>query len=70
MDPERLLHATRMACIDDFITSLPLGYNTRIGMEGSGISQGQRQRLLLARAIYKNPEYLFLGRGHQRARRH
>ena len=58
--PERLLHATRMACIDDFITSLPLGYNTRIGMEGSGISQGQRQRLLLARAIYKNPEYIFL----------
>ena len=48
-----------MANIDDFISSLPLGYNTRIGMEGCGVSQGQRQRILLARAIYKNPEYLF-----------
>lgn len=59
VDVERLYHATRMANIDDFISSLPLGYNTRIGMEGCGVSQGQRQRILLARAIYKNPEYLF-----------
>ncbi|GHU80181.1 hypothetical protein FACS1894145_6030 [Bacteroidia bacterium] len=44
----------------EFIESLPLKYNTKIGMEGNGISQGQRQRLLIARAVYKNPEYLFL----------
>ena len=49
-----------MACIDDFINSLPLGYDTIIGMEGKGISQGQRQRILIARAIYKNPDYIFL----------
>ena len=36
-----------------------MGYNTKIGMEGNGVSQGQRQRILIARAIYKNPEYLF-----------
>mgnify|MGYP003296508402 CR=1 FL=1 len=45
--------------IREFIDSLPLGYNTKIGMEGNGISQGQRQRLLIARAVYKNPEFLF-----------
>ena len=55
-----MFHASRMANIADFISSLPLGYNTRIGMEGSGISAGQRQRILLARAIYKNPEFMFL----------
>lgn len=38
---------------------MPLGYNTRIGMEGIGVSQGQRQRILIARAIYKNPEFIF-----------
>ncbi len=59
IDPERLRHAVRMANIQDFIDSLPLGYNTKVGMEGNGISQGQRQRLLIARAVYKNPEYLF-----------
>ena len=59
IDTDRLYHATVMANADDFISSLPLGYNTKIGMEGSGISQGQRQRLLIARAIYKNPEYIF-----------
>ena len=59
VDIERMLHAASMANIHDFITSLPLGYNTRIGMEGNGISAGQRQRILLARAIYKNPEYMF-----------
>ena len=48
-----------MANADEFISALPLGYNTKIGMEGSGVSQGQRQRLLIARAIYKNPEYIF-----------
>lgn len=59
VDTERLYHAAIMANADEFISALPLGYNTRIGMEGSGVSQGQRQRLLIARAIYKNPEYIF-----------
>ena len=59
VDPERLLHASALANADSFIRDLPLGYNTRIGMEGCGVSQGQRQRLLIARAVYKNPEYLF-----------
>lgn len=59
VDTEKLYHAAVMANADDFISELPLGYNTRIGMEGSGVSQGQRQRLLIARAIYKNPEYIF-----------
>ena len=59
VDTEQLYHAAVMANADDFISELPLGYNTKIGMEGSGVSQGQRQRLLIARAIYKNPEYIF-----------
>lgn len=59
VDTKRLYHAAIMANADEFISELPLGYNTKIGMEGSGISQGQRQRLLIARAIYKNPEYIF-----------
>lgn len=59
IDIERLRHAVTVANIRDFIDSLPLGYNTQIGMEGNGISQGQRQRILIARAVYKNPEYLF-----------
>jgi ATP-binding cassette subfamily B protein len=59
IDKKRLLNAVTVANIKDFIESLPLKYNTRIGMEGNGISQGQRQRLLIARAVYKNPEFLF-----------
>uniref|UniRef100_UPI0022E94C50 peptidase domain-containing ABC transporter n=1 Tax=Parabacteroides distasonis TaxID=823 RepID=UPI0022E94C50 len=55
VDKERLLHAVTVANIRDFIDSLPLGYNTKIGMEGNGVSQGQRQRILIARAVYKNP---------------
>ena len=43
----------------DYIEDLPLAYNTKIGADGIGISGGQRQRLLIARAVYKNPEYLF-----------
>ena len=58
-DIERLRHAVSVANIREFIDSLPLGYNTRIGMEGNGLSQGQKQRLLIARAVYKNPEFLF-----------
>lgn len=59
-DKEQMEKAAHMACIDDFVKSLPLGYDTIIGMEGKGVSQGQRQRILIARAIYKNPEYIFL----------
>lgn len=55
----RLRYAAKMANIDDFINMLPLGYSTKIGMEGNGISQGQRQRFLIARTVYKNPEFLF-----------
>lgn len=59
IDIERLRHAVTVANIRDFIDALPLGYNTKIGMEGNGISQGQKQRLQIARAVYKNPEFLF-----------
>lgn len=60
IDKKQIMKAARMACIDDFVKSLPLGYDTVIGMEGKGVSQGQKQRILIARAIYKNPEYIFL----------
>ena len=59
-DRERIKYAGRIARIDDFVASLPLGYDTVIGMEGKGISQWQRQRILIARAVSKNPEYIFL----------
>lgn len=59
IDRQKLLHAVEIANIKEFIESLPLKYNTKIGMEGNGISQGQRQRLLIARAVYKNPDFLF-----------
>lgn len=59
IDLERLYESAVLANADEFIAALPLSYNTKIGMEGNGISQGQRQRLLIARAIYKNPKYLF-----------
>lgn len=59
IDNERLKTAVETANIRDFIDSLPLGYNTKIGMEGNGISQGQRQRILIARTVYKNPHYIF-----------
>jgi ATP-binding cassette subfamily B protein len=58
-DKERLSYAVRMANIQEFIETLPLNYNTKIGPEGVGISQGQKQRILIARAIYKNPEFIF-----------
>ncbi|MDR0231171.1 MAG: peptidase domain-containing ABC transporter [Dysgonamonadaceae bacterium] len=59
IDKKRLLHSVETANIREFIESLPLKYNTKIGMEGNGISQGQRQRLLIARAVYKSPDFLF-----------
>jgi ATP-binding cassette subfamily B protein len=61
--PDQLLYAARMACIDDFIDQLPLGFNTRIGQEGLTLSGGEQQRILIARAIYKNPMFLFLDEG-------
>ena len=60
INPRRLEEAARMACIYDFINSLPLKFETIIGPNGIGISQGQRQRILIARAIYRNPEYIIL----------
>lgn len=59
IDKTKLLHAVETANIREFIESLPLKYNSKIGMEGSGVSQGQKQRLLIARAVYKNPSFLF-----------
>lgn len=59
VDKKRLLHAVRVANIQEFIEELPLKYNTKIGQEGHGLSQGQKQRILIARAVYKNPEFIF-----------
>lgn len=59
VDKERLVYAADVANIKEYITGLPLGYNTKIGSEGLGMSTGQKQRLLIARAVYKNPEILF-----------
>ena len=59
VDKKRLLQAVQTAHIQDFVESLPLGYNTLIGARGNGISQGQRQRILIARAVYKQPDFLF-----------
>lgn len=60
IDKEKLLHAAQIANITEYIESLPLGYNTKIGQEGIGLSQGQKQRILIARAVYKDPEVVFL----------
>jgi ATP-binding cassette subfamily B protein len=59
-DMHRLVGATETANIREFIEALPLGYNTRIGQDGLGLSQGQKQRILIARAIYKDPGFVFL----------
>lgn len=59
IDKKRLRHAAEVANIHDFIEELPLAYNTKIGQEGHGLSQGQRQRILIARAVYKDPEFIF-----------
>ncbi len=58
-DKEKLLNAVHVANIKEHIESLPLGYNTKVGQEGSGLSQGQKQRILIARAVYKNPGFIF-----------
>ncbi|NVO85872.1 peptidase domain-containing ABC transporter [Hymenobacter terrestris] len=59
VDLPRVLHAVQVANIRDYIEALPLRYNTRIGQNGMGLSTGQKQRILIARAVYKNPEFLF-----------
>jgi ATP-binding cassette, subfamily B, bacterial len=59
IDKKKLLQAVKVANINAYIDSLPLGYNTKIGDDGVGLSQGQKQRLLIARAVYKYPEYIF-----------
>jgi ATP-binding cassette subfamily B protein len=59
INQQQLIHACKVANILSYIESLPLGFNTKIGAEGIGISQGQKQRILIARAVYKNPEYIF-----------
>ncbi|MEM7084706.1 MAG: peptidase domain-containing ABC transporter [Bacteroidota bacterium] len=59
VDKKKLAHAIDIANIREFIEMLPLSYNTKIGREGMGLSTGQKQRLLIARAVYKNPNYLF-----------
>lgn len=59
IDKERLVYAADVANIKEYISSLTLGYNTKVGAEGTGMSTGQKQRLLIARAVYKNPEILF-----------
>ena len=59
IDKERLLRASRVANILEMTENLPLGFNTKIGQEGKGISQGQKQRVLIARSVYKNPDFFF-----------
>ena len=60
IDKKRLLKAAEIACIKDYVMALPLKFNTKIGRDGVGLSQGQKQRILIARAVYKNPDYIFL----------
>lgn len=58
-DYEKVYEAAKLACVDEFIRTLPRGYNTRIGNNGVGLSGGQKQRILIARSLYKNPNFLF-----------
>ena len=60
VDRERLLKAAEIACIKEYVMALPLKFNTKIGRDGVGLSQGQKQRILIARAVYRNPDYIFL----------
>lgn len=57
-DHKRIMEAIRVASLEDFIEDQPFGLKTKIGVAGKGISQGQKQRLLIARAVYKNPQYI------------
>lgn len=60
INKKRLVEAAEIANIHDYIMGLPLKYNTKIGRDGVGLSQGQKQRILIARAVYKNPQFIFL----------
>lgn len=59
VEPEKLSRAIRIANLDEFVESLPTGLLTKIGSEGHGISEGQKQRILIARAVYKDPDFIF-----------
>ena len=59
VDKDKLSYSLKIANIEDLIKSLPLGVNTKIGSDGSGLSQGQKQRILIARSVYKNPSFIF-----------
>lgn len=63
IDTDRLLEAVRMANIKEFIESLPVAYNTKVGSGGQTLSGGEKQRILIARAVYKQPEFLFIDEG-------
>lgn len=60
IDKVRLNEAAEIACVKDFVMALPLKFDTKIGHDGMGLSQGQKQRILIARAVYKNPKFIFL----------
>lgn len=60
IDAHRLEEAAKIAKIHDYVMTLPLKYDTLIGHEGVGLSQGQKQRILIARAVYKDPDFIFL----------
>lgn len=60
IDYERLERAARIACVHDFVMAMPLKYDTEIGPDGMGLSQGQKQRILIARAVYKDPQFILL----------
>lgn len=60
IDGDRLEEAARIANIHEYIVGLPLKYDTKIGRDGVGLSQGQKQRILIARAVYKNPRFILL----------
>ena len=59
IDKQRLIHAVKVANIEEFIEELPSGYNTKIGSSGVNVSGGQKQRILIARSVYKDPKYIF-----------
>jgi ATP-binding cassette subfamily B protein len=59
VDEHKLQNACKIACLTSYIEKLPLGFNTKLGAEGSGISGGQKQRIAIARAVYKDPKFIF-----------
>ena len=59
IDMSKLEEVTKIAQLREFVDGLPMGFNTKIGANGQGLSQGQKQRILIARALYKDPSFLF-----------